>query len=110
MPWKKSEPMEQRVEFALKARNSENFRALCQEYGISTKTGSALNRLSAIGYFIRALGENDYGYCTPRVPTYTAYNEVVAVMKSRFLFGPPKVKFETGSGILIFPSKRPEGE
>ena len=39
MPWKKSEPMEQRTEFALKALKSENFRALCQEYGISTKTG-----------------------------------------------------------------------
>jgi putative transposase len=31
--------MEQRTEFALKALKSENFRALCQEYGISTKTG-----------------------------------------------------------------------
>jgi transposase InsO family protein len=31
--------MEQRVEFALKALKSENFRALCREYGISTKTG-----------------------------------------------------------------------
>jgi transposase InsO family protein len=39
MPWKKSEPMEQRIEFALKALKSGNFRALCQEYGISTKTG-----------------------------------------------------------------------
>ncbi len=38
MPWKKSEPMEQRMEFAFKALKSENFRALCQEYGISTKT------------------------------------------------------------------------
>jgi putative transposase len=39
MPWKKSEPMEQRIEFGLKAMQSLNFRALCQEYGISTKTG-----------------------------------------------------------------------
>jgi putative transposase len=39
MPWKKSEPMEQRAEFALKALKSENFRALCQECGISSKTG-----------------------------------------------------------------------
>jgi putative transposase len=39
MPWKKSEPMEQRIEFALKALKTENFRALCQEYGISAKTG-----------------------------------------------------------------------
>ena len=31
--------MEQRIEFALKALRTENFRALCQEYGISTKTG-----------------------------------------------------------------------
>ena len=39
MPWKKSEPMQQRIEFALKAMRTLNFRALCQEYGISTKTG-----------------------------------------------------------------------
>jgi putative transposase len=39
MPWKKSEPMEQRIEFAVKAMRSLNFRALCQEYGISAKTG-----------------------------------------------------------------------
>jgi transposase InsO family protein len=31
--------MDQRMEFALKATSAENFRALCQEYGISTKTG-----------------------------------------------------------------------
>jgi putative transposase len=39
MPWKKSEPMEQRIEFAIKAMRTLNFRALCQEYGISAKTG-----------------------------------------------------------------------
>jgi transposase InsO family protein len=39
MPWKKSEAMEQRVEFVLRALRTENFRALCLEYGISTKTG-----------------------------------------------------------------------
>jgi transposase InsO family protein len=39
MPWKKSELMEQRIEFALKAMRTLNFRALCQEYGVSAKTG-----------------------------------------------------------------------
>jgi putative transposase len=39
MPWKKTEPMEQRIEFALKAMRTLNFRALCQQYGISAKTG-----------------------------------------------------------------------
>jgi putative transposase len=39
MPWKKTEPMEQRIEFALKALRTLNFRGLCQEYGVSAKTG-----------------------------------------------------------------------
>src|SRR5215831_1098968 len=39
MPWKKIEPMNQRIEFVLKARHTKNFRQLCQEYAISTKTG-----------------------------------------------------------------------
>ena len=39
MPWKKSEPMDQRLEFSCKALRGGNFRALCREYGISAKTG-----------------------------------------------------------------------
>src|SRR5579872_4426928 len=39
MPWKEIEPMNQRKEFVLRALKTSNFRELCQEYGISTKTG-----------------------------------------------------------------------
>src|SRR5690349_12774532 len=39
MPWKEVLKMNQRVEFALKALRTENFRELCLEYGISAKTG-----------------------------------------------------------------------
>jgi len=39
MPWKETQKMDQRIEFALKALRSPNFRDLCREYGISTKTG-----------------------------------------------------------------------
>src|SRR5260370_5788307 len=39
MPWKNNKPMDQRIEFAMKAMETENFRALCDEYGISAKTG-----------------------------------------------------------------------
>ena len=39
MPWKKSEPMDQRLEFCCQALRGGNFRALCREYGISAKTG-----------------------------------------------------------------------
>src|SRR5580692_9460705 len=39
MPWTKKEPMDLRIEFAMKAMRTENFRGLCAEYGISAKTG-----------------------------------------------------------------------
>lgn len=39
MPWKQIEPMNQRKEFVLQAMNTQNFRQLCQDYGISAKTG-----------------------------------------------------------------------
>lgn len=39
MPWKTTEPMEQRIEFAMKSLQTDNFSALCAEYGISPKTG-----------------------------------------------------------------------
>jgi len=39
MPWKKSEPMEERIEFGLRALGGGNFRALCREYGITARTG-----------------------------------------------------------------------
>ena len=39
MPWKTKEPMDLRMEFAMKAMRTENFRGLCAEYGISAKTG-----------------------------------------------------------------------
>ena len=39
MPWKKSEPMEEPIEFGLRAVRKENFRALCREYGITARTG-----------------------------------------------------------------------
>ena len=39
MPWKDLNIMNQKIEFVLKAQQTDNFRALCREYGISPKTG-----------------------------------------------------------------------
>ncbi len=39
MPWKTIDVMNQRTEFALRAVQSDNFRALCREYGISARVG-----------------------------------------------------------------------
>jgi transposase InsO family protein len=44
MPWQKKEPMDLRKEFAMKAMRTDNFRALCAEYGISAKTGYKWHR------------------------------------------------------------------
>jgi putative transposase len=39
MPWETRDAMNQRTEFALRARETDNFRGLCREYGISPKVG-----------------------------------------------------------------------
>ena len=39
MPWQTPTVMNQRIEFAMKSLQTDNFRALCREYGISTKVG-----------------------------------------------------------------------
>lgn len=39
MPWKETQKMDQRIEFAMKAVACSNFGKLCKEYGISRKTG-----------------------------------------------------------------------
>lgn len=38
MPWKETQTLDQRTEFALKSMKTSNFRELCREYGISAKT------------------------------------------------------------------------
>jgi len=39
MPWQTQSVMNQRIEFAMKSLQTDNFRALCREYGISAKVG-----------------------------------------------------------------------
>lgn len=39
MPWKSTLKMNQKIEFAMKCLTTTNFRQLCQEFGISAKTG-----------------------------------------------------------------------
>jgi putative transposase len=39
MPWKETDAMNERSEFVLRAIATDNFRELCREYGISSKTG-----------------------------------------------------------------------
>ena len=44
MPWETKTKMNQRMEFVMRAQTTENFRALCREYGISPKVGYKWSR------------------------------------------------------------------
>ena len=39
MPWKDTLKMNEKIDFAMKCLTTSNFRQLCQEHGISAKTG-----------------------------------------------------------------------
>jgi hypothetical protein len=39
MPWKDTLKMNEKIDFAMKSLITSNFRQLCQEHGISPKTG-----------------------------------------------------------------------
>jgi transposase len=39
MPWKETQKMERRIEFAMRPVGAESIIEVCQEYGISRKTG-----------------------------------------------------------------------
>ena len=39
MAWKDTRKMDQKMELAKQSIHGENFRQLCRQYGISTKTG-----------------------------------------------------------------------
>src|SRR5258708_2656824 len=92
MPWKRSEPMEQRTEFALKALKSENFRALCQEYGISTKTGYKWRE----GFLSRGIAGLAEESRRPRSsPQQLKEEEVCQIVRLKFAhpyWGPRKIR------------------
>jgi transposase InsO family protein len=92
MPWKKTEPMEQRIEFALKALRTLNFRALCQEYGVSAKTGYKWKER-----FLReGLGgmaeESRRPKSSPQQLAEAEVCEIVRLKLAHILWGPRKIR------------------
>jgi transposase InsO family protein len=92
MPWKKTEPMEQRIEFALKALRTLNFRALCQEYGVSTKTGYKWKeRFLREG--IEGMGEQSRRpQSSPEQLAEKAVCEMVRLKMAHLTWGPRKIR------------------
>jgi putative transposase len=92
MPWKKSEPMDQRREFVLKALGTQNFRALCQEYGISPKTGYKWQER----FLLQGLGGMEEDSRRPRSsPKQLSEGQVCEIVKLKLVnrhWGPRKIR------------------
>src|SRR5438128_2071966 len=92
MPWRKSEPMDQRIEFALKAMQTLNFRALCQEYGVSTKTGYKWKERLINGGLEGMKEESRRPKSSPKQLSEEEVCEVVRLKLAHWSWGPRKIR------------------
>lgn len=92
MPWKESCRVEERMKFVARLRNGERMTDLCQEFGISRKTGYKLverfEQLSAIGLL-------DQSRAPARIPHRTpsaVVDMLVALRTEHPTWGPKKLR------------------
>ncbi len=92
MPWKETQKMDQRIEFAMRAVSAGNFRELCREYGISAKTGYKW-RERFVGHGLAGMAEES------RRPHRHAHElregvvcEIVALKNAHRQWGPKKIR------------------
>lgn len=92
MPWKQIEPMNQRIEFVLRSLQSNNFRALCQEFGISAKTGYKWReRFMAQG--LEGMGEHSRRpKSSPRGLDEGVVCDIVRIKQKHLAWGPRKIR------------------
>jgi putative transposase len=92
MPWKKSDPMEQRIEFAVRALRSGNFRALCREYGITARTGYKW-RERLLRYGVEGMGEESRRpHRSPEALSEGEVCEIVRLKEAHRVWGPRKIR------------------
>jgi putative transposase len=92
MPWRKSEPMEERIEFGMRALGSENFRALCREYGITARTGYKW-RERFLRYGIAGMGEESRRpRSSPGMLGEREVCEIVRLKQAHRSWGPRKIR------------------
>ena len=92
MPWKETRTMDQRTEFALKSMKTSNFRELCREYGISTKTGYKWKQR----FLERGLGglqeESRKPHAHPSELAEEVVGEIVRLKTAHPPWGPRKIR------------------
>lgn len=92
MPWKAIEAMNQRREFVLQAIETDNFRELCREYGISTKTGYKW-RERFLEYGLNGMGElSRKPKSSPRGLEEAVVCEIIRLKERHRHWGPRKIR------------------
>jgi putative transposase len=92
MPWKEIEPMNQRTEFVLRAMKTDNFRELCQEYGISAKTGYKW-RERFLQYGVNGMGElSRRPRSSPQGLAESVVCEIIRLKQQHRHWGPRKLR------------------
>lgn len=103
MPWKASNPVDQRMEFVVRRQRGESMSELCREFGISRKTGHKLfNRFKDGG----AIALFDESRAPGRIPHKTPpalVELIVAERKRKPGWGPKKLKIvlEASHNVLL---------
>jgi transposase InsO family protein len=92
MPWKQIEPMNQRIEFVLESLHTDNFRSLCQDYGISPKTGYKWReRFMAQG--VQGMEEHSRRpQSSPRGLEEGVVCDIVRIKQQHLAWGPRKIR------------------
>jgi putative transposase len=92
MPWKEIDAMNQRIEFVLQALETDNFRALCQEYGISTKTGYKWRERS-LQEGLNGMAEHSRRpKSSPKGLSEAEVCEMIRIKQKHLAWGPRKVR------------------
>lgn len=84
--------MEQRIEFALKAMRTLNFRALCEEYGISAKTGYKWKERFLRDGVSGMAEESRRPKSSPQQLAEEAVCEIVRLKLAHVTWGPRKIR------------------
>lgn len=92
MPWKEVCLMNQRMEFVLRALKTDNFRALCQEYGISPKTGYKWRERFLAQGREGLVEQSRRPQQSPRGLTEAVVCEMVRLKNAHRAWGPRKVR------------------
>ncbi len=93
MPWKKTEPMNERLKFIAAHQTGEfTMTALCERFGISRKTGYKwLNRYAAEG--VTGLEERSRApHCHPNAVSEEVVSEILRVKNRYRTWGPKKLR------------------